>query len=400
VRKTLALCVHLVLLTAAFRWTHSLSGFLLNGPFPALLLDRYALRLLPWPAPVRWRRELTARLAYFLFGALFSYLLRPGIVPWWEAAYRGALFSVAAFAFDCLLVRFRRRWPRRRLRVAAVTFLALLAPVAFALHPLHTVPKRPPDALGLAFEDVRFPSADGVTLAGWVVPHPEARANVVFCHGHGRNRGHVAGLLPTLYELRLNVLAFDFRGHGDSGGHTSTFGRSEVGDLVAAAAYLRQRFPGKPLFLVGVSLGAAVSLQALSQLPEVCGVWSEGAFARLDSVIDNEFRLLPFRLRSPVVEAYRLLGRIDCGLRAERVRPVEALAGIRVPVYFCHGRCDELVPIGEGEALEAAYGGPKWHWWVDGATHYDVRQKNSSEYLRRLRSFLGDRLVDAAGSGH
>src|SRR5207244_11949273 len=143
-----------------------------------------------------------------------------------------------------------------------------LAPL-IALHPLRMVPPRTPTAFGLAFEDVHFTTADGIRLGGWLVACPQARGNVIFCHGWGRNRGHVAGLLPTLHGLGLNVLAFDFRGHGDSEGHTSTFGHREVRDLAAAVAYVRGRFPGRPLFLVGISLGAAVSLQALPQLGDV-----------------------------------------------------------------------------------------------------------------------------------
>jgi len=396
VRKAPALLCHLLLLLAALHWSHSVSGFLLNGPALALLLDRYLLRLLPWATPVNWPGEASARGVFFLFGAVVFYMLRPGIVPWWEALYRGAMVSVAAFVVEfCvgLVSRSRAGWQGGlALRLTCLGLFVLLIPEAAALHPLHTVPKRTPAALGFAFEDVRFHTADGVRLAAWVVPHPQARGNVVFCHGHGRNRGHVAGLLPTLHGLGLNVLAFDFRGHGDSEGHTSTFGSREVDDLLAAAAYLRERFPGRPLFLVGISLGAAVALQALPQLPDVQGVWSEGAFARLSTPVENEFRLVPRWLRVPLVAAYHWVGWLDCGMWVPAVNPVDVVARTSVPAYFCHGRKDELVPFSEGEALYAAHGGPSWHWWVENATHYNVRQRNPEEYLGRLRSFLEDRL--------
>ena len=247
----------------------------------------------------------------------------------------------------------------------------------------------------MAFEDVRFRTADGVLLAGWVVPHPEPRGNVIFCHGHGRNRGHVAGLLGTLHGLELNVLAFDFRGHGDSEGHTSTFGDREVGDLVAAAGFLRARFPDKPLFLVGVSLGAAVVLQALRRLPEVHGVWSEGAFSQLDTVVENKFDLVPSRLRKPLVRAYHLIGFCDCGFHVGSINPVDALPGSAVPVCFCHGQRDELVPAEQGIDLYDACTGPKCCWWVANASHYNVRQRNRLEYLSRLRAFLAGLLEEA-----
>src|SRR5262249_282114 len=53
-----------------------------------------------------------------------------------------------------------------------------------------------------------------------------------------------------------------------------------------------------------------------------------------------------------------------------------------------HGQFDELVPFADGQALYAAYAGPKWHWWVKNATHYNVRQRHHQEYLQRLRAFV------------
>jgi fermentation-respiration switch protein FrsA (DUF1100 family) len=402
-RKCLALICYLAVLLAASRWSCSTSGFLLTGPGLALLLDRYTFRLLPWWRPVPWAKELCVRAGYFLVGGAAFYLMRPGIVPLWEAGYRGAVVSLAAFLLEAFIALVTRRtspawanastlppaWCRCLwLRLILLGLFALVAPVLVTLHPLHTVPKRTPAAFGLAFEEVRFQTADGLELAGWVVPHPQARGNVIFCHGHGRNRGHVAGFLETLHDLGLNVLAFDFRGHGDSQGHTSTFGHREVLDLIAAEAYLRQRFPGKPLFLVGVSLGAAVSLQALPQLPSVRGVWSEGSFSHLGNVVQHQLAWLPTCFRHPLAELYDDLAWFDCGFRASDIEPIDALNQVRVPIYFCHGERDELVPLAEGKALYAGYAGPKRHWWAANASHYHIRQGSRDEYLKQLRRFV------------
>jgi alpha-beta hydrolase superfamily lysophospholipase len=359
----------------------------------ALLLDRYALRLLPWP-PFAWKKEVGVRTGCFLGGALTFYLLRPGIVPLWEAVYRGLMVCLVAFLLEQLLrlvtvLRGRGQFGLG-LKSLVLAGLVLLIPVLAALHPLHTVPKRTPGAFGLAFEDVRFRSADGIELAAWLIPHAQPRGNVIFCHGHGRNRGHVAGLLETFNDLGLNVLAFDFRGHGDSAGHTSTFGHQEVQDLQAAVTYLSARCPNQPLLLAGVSLGAVVSLKALPQLPNVCGLWSEGAFARFDHAVNQEFAMLPGFLRKPLVAAYYRLGWLDCGLWGPSINPIDQLPGVAVPIFFCHGKQDELVPVSDGQALYNTYAGPKGYWWVEGASHYNVRQQNPKEYLGRLRMFIED----------
>lgn len=331
---------------------------------------------------------LKARITWFVVGTLSFYLMRPGIVPWWEAVQRGILVSLVALLVETtikLVPSPRKKW---FVRFAYLSVLAFAVPLVAALHPLHTVPKRTPASFGLNFEDVRFQTPDGLTLVGWLIPAEQGRGNIIFCHGHGRNRGHMAGLLPTLHDLGLNVLAFDFRGHGDSEEHCSTFGFREVTDLLAAEAYFRQRFPDQPLFLVGVSLGAAVSLQALPHLPNVRGVWSEGSFACFSDVAANQFRWVPEGLRAGLMEFYYRVGWLDTGFWGPSVIPLECVRGVSVPIYFCHAKKDELVPLGQGQALFDAYVGPKWNWWVADASHYNVRQRNREEYLRRLREFF------------
>lgn len=338
--------------------------------------------------PIVWKRELWVRAGSFFVGATAFYFMRPGIVPYREAAYRGLIVCLVAFLADLFLGLVSTSRSRRCLQSVVVALIVLLIPVVAALHPLRTVPKRTPAVLGLAFEDVRFRTTDGVELAGWLIPHPRSRGNLIFCHGHGRNRGHVAALLTTFHDLELNVLAFDFRGHGDSDGHTSTFGHREVEDLMAAEAYLRTKCPGQPLLLAGVSLGAAVSLQTLPKLPNVRGVWSEGAFACFGNAVYYKFSPLPHLLRDPLVKFYFSLGRLDCGFWGPAINPVECLQDVKVPIFFCHGMRDELVPFSEGETLYKVYDGPKAHWWVEGASHYNVRQRNHQEYLYLLRTFL------------
>jgi alpha-beta hydrolase superfamily lysophospholipase len=395
VKRILPFLCYAAVLLAACRWSYSSSGFLVTGLGLVALLDRHIWRIVPWSA-LAWKKEVSVRAGSFLGGAAFFYFMRPGVVPLWEAGYRGAMVCLAVVLLQSVnaaegsLSRRGRLW----LSGAAVFVLMLFVPVVAALHPLHTVPKRTPAAFGLAFDDVRFQTADGVELAGWLIPHPQARGNVIFCHGHGRNRGHVAGLLQTFHDLGLNVLAFDFRGHGDSAGHTSTFGRDEVEDLVAADKYLRHRCPDQPVMVVGVSLGAAVALQALPRMPHVRGVWSEGAFARLSNPVESEFSALPCPLRDRLLGCYYLFGWLDCGLWGPAVNPTEDIKGVNVPIFFCHGKEDELIPFTDAQALYENYGGPKRLWLVEGASHYDVRQRNHEEYLRRLRGFLEECLND------
>jgi uncharacterized protein len=149
---------------------------------------------------------------------------------------------------------------------------------------------------------------------------------------------------------------------------------------------------------VGVSLGAAVTLQTLPDLPEVRAVWVEGCFSRLENAVEHYFRGVPRPLRGRLVRFCEGLAWLDSGLWGPSVNPVEALRRVRIPICFCHGTVDELVPPGEGQALYAAYNGPKECFWAEGATHYNVRQRDREEYLRRLRDFFNHQLAEGRQS--
>src|SRR5262249_41019797 len=132
-------------------------------------------------------------------------------------------------------------------------------------------------------------------------------------------------------------------------------------------------FPGQPLLIIGVSYGAAVTLQALPHLPAVAGAWSEGSFSRMNHLVEHKFRLVPSCVRGGLVSLYDALGWLDCGFWGQDINPIEGLAGVRVPVYFCHAREDRVVPFAEGQALYEAYAGPKGCWWVEDAAHHNIR---------------------------
>jgi alpha-beta hydrolase superfamily lysophospholipase len=243
-------------------------------------------------------------------------------------------------------------------------------------------------AAGLAYEDVRLPTADGLELAAWLIPHEEPRGSIIFCHGHGVNRQQSFLIMHWAHNMRLNLLAFDFRGLGESPGHTATFGLREAPDLLAAEAYLKGRFPEKPIFLFGISYGAGVALQALPQLHHVRAAWIESCFSRLSDAADNHFAAVDPRLRSGLIYVYSTLILIDCGCWPMNANPIDHLDKTRIPIFFCHGKEDELLPFAQGQALYDRYQGPKYCYWVDRAGHAILHAQAGEQYARRLSTFF------------
>lgn len=122
----------------------------------------------------------------------------------------------------------------------------------------------------------KWNARDGLELfaQGW---EPEAEPKAVIClvHGLGEHSGRYTYVAQTLTDAGYAVLTFDLRGHGQSGGKRGYFpnGETVLADIDLLLKAANQRYPGKPRFLYGHSLGGILVLYyTLSRKPAVHGV--------------------------------------------------------------------------------------------------------------------------------
>jgi pimeloyl-ACP methyl ester carboxylesterase len=85
-----------------------------------------------------------------------------------------------------------------------------------------------------AVEEVHFTSEDGTPLYGWYLQSGEDDPALLLCHGYQRSIEETFGLAFDLRERGYNVMVFDFRGCGRSGGRYTTIGHYEPLDARSA----------------------------------------------------------------------------------------------------------------------------------------------------------------------
>jgi alpha/beta superfamily hydrolase len=108
---------------------------------------------------------------------------------------------------------------------------------------------------------------------------PVERAAIV-CHPHPLFGGTmhnkvVYRIARTFHEAGFAVLRFNFRGVGLSEG-THDEGRGEEDDLVAAMAFVEERFPVAKLWLSGFSFGSAVMIRVACRDTRAVGLVAVG----------------------------------------------------------------------------------------------------------------------------
>lgn len=125
----------------------------------------------------------------------------------------------------------------------------------------------------------RLITADGASLPlrQWLpVGHPIAV--ILALHGFNDYSNAFAGPGAAWAQYGIATYAYDQRGFGGAPGRGRWAGAEQLAaDAASAAALLRQRHPGVPLYLLGESMGGAVAILAASghsgaPVPDVDGV--------------------------------------------------------------------------------------------------------------------------------
>jgi pimeloyl-ACP methyl ester carboxylesterase len=203
----------------------------------------------------------------------------------------------------------------------------------------------------------------GVTLKGWsCVSAAPARATIVYLHGVADNRRSATGVVQRFVSRGFNVVAYDSRAHGESGGDACTYGFFEKQDLRLVIDTLGTG----PVILIGTSLGAAVALQEAADDPRVRAVVAAETFSDLRTVASE--RAPVFFTKGTIDRSFEAAER-EAHFRVDEVQPEQSARRITASVLVIHGADDVETPPAHSERVYAALAGPKRLILVPGAGH-------------------------------
>jgi alpha-beta hydrolase superfamily lysophospholipase len=276
--------------------------------------------------------------------------------------------------------------------------------------------------------DETIASADGTPLKAWHWAVPRPRGVLVIAHGLGEHGGcynHVAEALGS--ALGIDILAFDFRGHGRSPGRRGLVRRYDefTQDLRGALAWAERKDPERPRFVLGHSNGGLVTLRAaLAGLDDVAGLILSNPALGLANPVPRHKRLAGAILRrcAPGVtlqtdlgphlmtrDAEVLAGRAGDPLRHSRISAplfygmleggtlVADRAGmIRTPLLMILGGSDPVVDTRASKAVFECIGSPDktLHIYPE-MLHEPLNDIGREQVLADIVSWVGERLDPA-----
>jgi predicted acyl esterase len=222
---------------------------------------------------------------------------------------------------------------------------------------------------------------DGVDLAATLyepaaAPPPAGLPAIVLFHGLAGKRQDLAAVAQR-FDGQFSVLAFDARGHGQSGGLTSISGPREVADARAVFQQLaaRPEIDGTRIGAWGLSMGGGTVLRSLVEgVPwaavETAETWTDLYSALAPQSLAKSgaiFQFLssvPANRLDPSVAAIR-----DDALASRNLKVLRAFADARssrkllsqvhTPTFLFQGRRDFAFDIAQARAGSALLKGPK-----------------------------------------
>lgn len=242
--------------------------------------------------------------------------------------------------------------------------------------------------------------SDGVTLSGALeLPESGQRCFALFAHCFtcGKDVAAASRIARALTAEGIAVLRFDFTGLGNSDGDfANTNFSSNLQDLLAASAYLREHYEA-PQLLIGHSLGGAAVLAMAAQVPEARAVVTIGAPHQAEHVAHN-FAADLEKIRRDGEAEVTLAGR-QFRIRRQFLDDIEQhenddLGQLRKALLVMHAPLDATVSIEEAEKIYREARHPKSFISLDDADHLLTRRADSEYAAQALAAWASRYLPD------
>lgn len=249
------------------------------------------------------------------------------------------------------------------------------------------------------WQPVSLNSRFGYRLEGTFIANPSpANKTVIFVHGLAATQSMGLHVLDMYLDRGYNLLIYDSRSHGASGGPCVSWGYYEQYDLDQWVDWLEQKQPGGVIGVHGISLGAttAVMHSVLNESSRRVQFYiADSAYSDLPQLLEQQ---LAKHTRSNnllwidiLIHYASLISYLQSDFAYAAIRPAAAMGTVTTPVLYLHGEADTLVPVDMSRELaaatNAANGYRELHTFP-GIKHGRAALDSKQEYQAAVTNFL------------
>jgi uncharacterized protein len=251
---------------------------------------------------------------------------------------------------------------------------------------------QPLDFESLPKREVAIQSPFGYLLKAVLAEPHRTNRYVIISHGVTENKTNSIKYMNLFLNRGFNVLIYDHRRHGESGGKTTSYGHYEKFDLKAVVDWLRSEIgPLLQLGIHGESMGAATMLL-------YAGMLEDGAdFYIADCPFSNFKEQLAYRLKAEMKlppKVFLPLGDLFIRVRdrysIKDVSPISVVQNIQKPVLFIHSKKDDFILPSMTIDLYAKKQGPKKLYLAEYGLHAQSLNENKENYEKAIDEFLNE----------
>ena len=259
-------------------------------------------------------------------------------------------------------------------------------------------------------EEFRFHCEDGVALscAKWVRDE-DSNICVIYTHTNMRAKSDATEVLPVCNILNANLMSYDIRGCGKSGGNLTLLGFRDLSEIIAS---MIKANPKLEIILWTRGISTHVSIELLSSGPPFL---SHIKFLVLDSpfttfqeivsvaasAIHTCGIVVPSVFVKFALHLVRKNIKRQLGIDPYAIKPITLVNQVSTPCFVLSGDDDEYIPVDMGQRIYRAWGGSDCFFREFPGSHFLERDECLvlTPVEKILRYVGGENTTGTAGDG-